>query len=223
MEKHDFSPVVSAVVSHWQNCADHPFIFTARWNYLRPAKLKLQPSGTQIINSLIRWALLRHHRNLCWKGVNYLKLCWTYGLMATNLDSVWWQLIRRICWQTPQWMQTYECVHRNVASARSTKKYCGVQSTANCLFLLLKCLPCAMTSIDWPVHNVQSDEHLGKSRRFCWWNLSVCCFNPQVDPLCCSLSYILPPCLLVGSPTCLFVPNLRQVSMFPMFSCQLLT
>lgn len=79
----------------------------------------------------------------------------------------------------------------NVASARSTKKYCSVQSTANCLFLLLKCLPCAMTSIDWPVHNVQSDEHLGKSRRFCWWNLSVCCFNPQVDLLCCSLSMFI--------------------------------
>ena len=45
--------------------------------------------------------------------------------------------------------------------------------------------------IDWPVHNVQSDEHLGKSRRFCWWNLSVCCFNPQVDLLCCSLSMFI--------------------------------
>lgn len=77
--------VVSAVVSHWQNCADHPFIFTAPWNYLRPAKLKLQPSGTQIINCLIRWALLRHHRNLCWKRLTILN---SVELMATNLDSV---------------------------------------------------------------------------------------------------------------------------------------
>eukprot|EP00435_Cladocopium_sp_Y103_P066699 s393_g29.t1 len=51
-------------------------------------------------------------------------------------------------------------VHGNVASARTTDWV--VQCTAaNCLFrVLLKCLPYAMTSIDWPVHNVQSDEWL---------------------------------------------------------------